>query len=127
MKISLRLQVGDERFHRIAQLAQQTVVRARLVCMRVITALRDVKNPRRQTAPNQLRHELERVRQLRLRISGFALGLAGDGADFVRTDLRVERGALDEIQRRTAMRNCAVNRADRATRILRRHLFIMLV
>src|SRR5205814_439128 len=99
---------------------EQAVVGAGLVGVGVITALGDVKNARGQPAADKLGDQLESIAQLRSGIAGLVLHAAGDGADFVGADLGVERGAFNEVERRTFVSGRAVNRAIAAAGILAR-------
>ena len=59
LQVSLGFHIIHESLDRIAQFAEQAVMRARLVSVRVIAALRDIKDARGQSASNEPRHQLE--------------------------------------------------------------------
>ena len=66
--------------------------------MRIVAALGHVKDARRQAASDQLRDQLERITQLRRRIRRQVIHAAGDAADRIGTDLRIERRTFQEVQ-----------------------------
>ena len=55
-EVALDFHVFHERFYRVAQLAEQPLLRAGLVGVGVVAALGDVEDPRGQTAANQASH-----------------------------------------------------------------------
>src|SRR5262249_30541012 len=58
-EVALSFEVIEEGFDRIAEFLQQTVLRNGLIRVRVVAALRDVVNARRQTAADQPGNELQ--------------------------------------------------------------------
>src|SRR5690348_3838180 len=78
-------------------------MRTGLVRMGVVTALRDVKDPCWQSPTDQLRHQFQTVAQLRGWVLTFRADPTGNRANLVGADLRIERGALEKIERRAGM------------------------
>src|SRR5207302_9956048 len=83
LEIALRLEVLDKRLDRSAQVLQQPRLWPGLIGMRVISALRYIKDARGQTAADQARHQLQPVAQWGGRVNSLILHPLGNGANLV--------------------------------------------
>ena len=98
--IALRGDVFHERLDGVAEFLEQAVLRVQLIAVRVVAALRDVEDARRQTAADQARDEPQRIAKPAHRISRLVFNFVAGLANFIGADLRVERRAFDVIESR---------------------------
>src|SRR6266566_9816160 len=99
---------------------------AGLVGVRIVATLGDVKDSCGQTPPDELGDELQRIAELRGRISGVILSATGNRADLLRADLGIQGGPFKKIQRGPSMPYRAMECIDRASGALG-HLLLRLV